>query len=80
MSRIGKNPVVVPEGVTVEVSGQTVKVKGKLGELSMVVHENVDVKLENGEDGKKQVVLTRGMTIVRPGCCGRRSATILKIW
>ncbi len=58
MSRIGKNPVVVPEGVTVEVSGQTVKVKGKLGELSIIVHENVDVKLENGEDGKKHVVLT----------------------
>jgi large subunit ribosomal protein L6 len=58
MSRIGKNPVVVPEGVTVEVSGQTVKVKGKLGELSMLVHENVDVKLESGEGGKKHVALS----------------------
>lgn len=54
MSRIGKNPVIVPDGVTAEVSGQTVKVKGKLGELSLVVDENVGVKLEDGEDGKKQ--------------------------
>lgn len=58
MSRIGKNPVVVPDGVTVEVSGQTVKVKGKLGETSLAVHEAVGVKLETGEDGKKNVVVT----------------------
>lgn len=58
MSRIGKNPVVLPDGVTVEVSGQNVKAKGKLGELSLVVHENVGVKLEDGEGGKKQVAFT----------------------
>lgn len=49
MSRVGKNPVKLADGVTAEVNGQTVKVKGKLGELSMQVHENVAVKLENGE-------------------------------
>ena len=37
------------DGVTAEINGQAVKVKGKLGELSMQVHENVAVKLENGE-------------------------------
>jgi large subunit ribosomal protein L6 len=58
MSRIGKNPVIVPDGVTVEVSGQTVKVKGKLGELSLVVHEAVGVKLGTGEGGAKEVVFT----------------------
>ena len=58
MSRIGKNPVVVPKDVAVEVSGQTVKIKGKLGELSLVVHEAVGVKLEDGEEGLKQVVFT----------------------
>ena len=58
MSRVGKNPVIVPDGVTVEVSGQTVKVKGKLGELSLVVHESVGVKMEKGEDGKNNVVFT----------------------
>jgi large subunit ribosomal protein L6 len=58
MSRIGKNPVVVPKDVTVDVNGQTVKVKGKLGELSMDVHEAVGVKLQDGADGTKEVVLT----------------------
>ena len=33
MSRVGKNPVSVPQGVEVSVNGQAVKVKGKLGEL-----------------------------------------------
>lgn len=49
MSRVGKNPVKLADGVTAEVNGQTVKVKGKLGELSMQVHNAVAVKLENGE-------------------------------
>lgn len=49
MSRVGKNPVKLVDGVTAEINGQTVKVKGKLGELSMQVHDNVAVKLENGE-------------------------------
>lgn len=49
MSRVGKNPVKLVDGVTAEINGQTVKVKGKLGELSMQVHDSVDVKLENGE-------------------------------
>lgn len=49
MSRVGKNPVKLVDGVTAEINGQTVKVKGKLGELSMKVHDSVTVKLENGE-------------------------------
>lgn len=58
MSRIGKNPVIVPKDVTVDVSGQTVKVKGKLGELSLVVHDAVGVKMQDGADGAKEVVFT----------------------
>ena len=34
MSRIGNNPVAIPAGVTVEVNGQVITVKGKLGELT----------------------------------------------
>lgn len=49
MSRVGKNPVKLVDGVTAEINGQAVKVKGKLGELSMQVHKNVAVKLESGE-------------------------------
>ena len=33
MSRIGKNPVAIPSGVTVDLDGQTLKVKGRQGEL-----------------------------------------------
>lgn len=49
MSRIGKNPVELPEGVTVDVSGQTVKAKGPKGELQVIVHDDVSVKLEDGK-------------------------------
>ena len=35
MSRIAKNPVIVPEGVDVQINGQDVTVKGKLGELKL---------------------------------------------
>lgn len=48
MSRIGKNPVNLPDGVTVEVSGQTVKAKGKLGELSFEVPACVAISQEDG--------------------------------
>ncbi len=49
MSRIGKKPVAVPEGVTATVEGQTVTAKGPKGELNFVVNDEVLVKLENGE-------------------------------
>jgi large subunit ribosomal protein L6 len=48
MSRIGKKPVTVPSGVTATVEGQTVKMKGPKGQLQFVVHDDVDVKFENG--------------------------------
>ena len=47
MSRIGNNPITIPDGVTVEVKDAVVTVKGKLGELSQDFSE-VDVKLEDG--------------------------------
>ena len=46
MSRIGKEPVAIPAGVTVTVDGQKVTVKGKLGELSYVMHEGITAKVE----------------------------------
>lgn len=52
MSRIGKNPVVIPADVEVAVQGQVVKAKGKLGELSMTVHDEVNVAVEDAEGGK----------------------------
>jgi large subunit ribosomal protein L6 len=49
MSRIGKNPVTLPTGVTVDVQGRTVKAKGKLGELSMTMHPEVGASVEGGK-------------------------------
>jgi large subunit ribosomal protein L6 len=49
MSRIGKKPVAVPQGVTANVSGQTVTAKGPKGELKFVVNDEVLVKLGEGE-------------------------------
>jgi len=41
MSRIGKNPVAIPQGVTVDLAGQTLTAKGRLGTLSLVVSNDV---------------------------------------
>ena len=48
MSRVGKKAVVVPSGVTANVEGQTVKVKGPKGALQVVLHDDVAVKMEQG--------------------------------
>jgi large subunit ribosomal protein L6 len=48
MSRIGKKAVPVPSGVTANVEGQTVKVKGPKGALQLVLHDDVQAKLESG--------------------------------
>jgi large subunit ribosomal protein L6 len=46
MSRIGKKPVSVPSGVTANVEGQTVKVKGPKGALQLVLHDDVSVSMD----------------------------------
>ena len=46
MSRVGKNPVVIPAGVTIELKGQHLKAKGKRGELELTVHDDVTVAKE----------------------------------
>ena len=48
MSRVGKKPVAVPSGVTANIEGQTVKVKGPKGALQIVLHGDVSAKLEGG--------------------------------
>ncbi len=53
MSRIGNNPVAIPDGVTIEVNDNVIKVKGKLGEL-VQEFSGVEVKVEDG-----QAVVTR---------------------
>ncbi len=48
MSRIGKKPIAVPDGVTAAVDGQTVTAKGPKGELKFVVNDEVLVKMDEG--------------------------------
>ena len=54
MSRIGRMPIVVPAGVDVKIDGQHVTVKGGKAELSLDVHPDITVKLEDG-----QITVTR---------------------
>lgn len=48
MSRIGKHPVVVPGGVTVDVEGQRVSAKGKLGALAVTLPPEVEIIFADG--------------------------------
>ena len=49
MSRVAKNPVVLPAGVEIKLAGQQLSVKGAKGELSFVVPDDVDVKFQDNE-------------------------------
>jgi large subunit ribosomal protein L6 len=48
MSRVGKRPVSVPSGVTANVQGQTISVKGPKGTLSLVAGDGVTVAMDKG--------------------------------
>lgn len=54
MSRIGKKPVAVPEGVEVQINGQLLTAKGKLGSLELSLHGEVSAVVEDvaNDDGK----------------------------
>lgn len=54
MSRIGKKPVEIPQGVEVKIDGQTVTAKGALGTETVVVRPEIAVKMEDNH-----VVLTK---------------------
>ncbi len=47
MSRIANKPVEIPSGVEVNISGQSVSVKGKIGNLSMDINDKVELKQED---------------------------------
>src|SRR6202521_1785951 len=54
MSRIGRQPIPVPAGVTVSIEPESVSVKGPKGELSERIHRDIEVT----QDGE-QLVVTR---------------------
>ncbi|MDA8156832.1 MAG: 50S ribosomal protein L6 [Actinomycetota bacterium] len=56
MSRVGKKPVDIPQGVNVKLAGQMVSIKGPKGELAWEVPGPIGIK-EDG--GKKQILLER---------------------
>lgn len=68
MSRIAKEPVVVPQGVEVAIDGQKVTIKSKSGEMSLNVHPLVSVILDNGalkvavKDESKEANMQSGTT------------------
>lgn len=49
MSRIGKLPIAIPQGVQVEKKGSVVVVKGQNGVLEHTIHPDIDVKVEDGK-------------------------------
>src|SRR5579863_5087359 len=48
MSRIGKNPVAIPDGVAVDLAGQILTAKGRLGTLSLAITSEVTATIADG--------------------------------
>lgn len=48
MSRVAKKPIIIPEKTTVTLNGNTVVIKGPLGEMTRDFKTGVDIKVENG--------------------------------
>lgn len=49
MSRIGKTPIAIPAGVTVQVKDNTVSVKGPKGELQQIINPDIHVEIADGQ-------------------------------
>lgn len=56
MSRIGKQPVTVPSGVKIGLTGQEISVEGPLGKLSIELRPEIAAKFD---EGAKQVIISR---------------------
>jgi large subunit ribosomal protein L6 len=64
MSRVGKKAIVIPAGVTANVDGQTVKVKGPKGAVQLVLHGDVGATLDAGGikiDPRNETKLARAL-------------------
>ena len=64
MSRIGKLPIAIPAGVTVDIKDGVITVKGKLGELSQKFGDGVILELE---DGQLHVKPNEATSVGKPG-------------
>jgi large subunit ribosomal protein L6 len=73
VSRIGKNPVTLPSGVEVAIAGQQVTIKGKLGELSHTLADEVEVSRDGddiwvkprGEDRRSRAMWGTGRSTIQ---------------
>jgi len=72
MSKIGKKPIEIPEGVTITVEEQAVKVKGPKGELSLKLPKEVELKL----NGRQLLVLPVGKSKKAPALWGTIRAVV----
>ncbi|HHE40985.1 MAG TPA: 50S ribosomal protein L6, partial [Candidatus Cloacimonetes bacterium] len=67
MSRVGKNPIVIPDKVTVDVKGFHIKVTGPLGTLERDLNEGISVKIKDNQihvmrkDDEKQTRSLHGL-------------------
>jgi large subunit ribosomal protein L6 len=64
MSRVAKNPISLPDGVDINISGSELKVKGPKGNLALNLHPNVSLE-EN--DGKYQVIPDSDKSVAMAG-------------
>src|SRR5882724_5264870 len=64
MSRVGKNPVAIPSGVSVDIAGQVLTAKGKLGTLKLVVSNEVTTTVADGK------------VVVKPNGDSKRARTL----
>ena len=75
MSRIGKNPVAIPQGVTVDLAGQTLTAKGRLGTLSLVVSNDVTATSPTAPSRSRRRTTASGR-----GRCGARRGRWSTTW
>ena len=69
MSRIGRKPIEIPEGVEVKISGNKISVKGPKGSLDFDFHDDIEAK--NSEKGKK-FFFQRRFTIILKRSAGTK--------
>jgi len=60
MSRVASNPIPVPAGVDINITGQTISVKGAKGTVKIEIHAAVDVAKD--EEKKLIKILVRDLT------------------
>ena len=49
MSRVGSSPVEIPEGADVQITGQMISAKGKLGQMSVNIPTDIEITQEDGD-------------------------------